>query len=253
MGAVLAPFHQDERLPDDSIRLPHALGVEVVDPVLPRTGQWARLAELYGQVADAVAAHVRSGACPTVVSGDCLTALGALAGIQRAGVDPAVVWLDAHGDLHTLASSTSGYLGGTALRMALGADTDKLTGPLGARPVAEDRAVLVDARDLDPPEADFLAASRVRHLHVGDVTAGLHPDTPLLVHLDLDVIDPRELPGLRFPAPDGPDSDDVITAVRTLTDTGRVAALDIACPWHPPTHPHHGHTRTDLLARLLTG
>jgi arginase len=182
-----------------------------------------------------------------------LTAVGTLAGVQRAGVDPAIVWFDAHGDLHTLSSSTSGYLGGMALRMILGGDPDQLTAPLGMRPAPEERAVLVGARDLDPAEVDYLASSRVRRLPVEEITADLHADVPLLVHLDLDVIDADEVPGLRFPARNGPSTATVAAAVRRLTSTRRVAALDIGCPWHPPGGPQVGDLRTRLLARLLLG
>ena len=60
------------------------------------------------------------------VTGDCLATLGTLVGLQRAGLDPSLVWFDAHGDVHTLKSSTSGYLGGMALRMAMGGDFTRL-------------------------------------------------------------------------------------------------------------------------------
>jgi arginase len=53
-------------------------------------------------MADAVAADVKAGGRPTVVTGDCLAILGTLAGLQRAGVHAAIVWFDTHGDVHTL-------------------------------------------------------------------------------------------------------------------------------------------------------
>jgi arginase family enzyme len=60
-----------------------------------------------------------AGAPPVVLSGDCTAAVAVAAGLQRRGVDPAVVWFDAHGDLHTPESSASGYPGGMALRNLL--------------------------------------------------------------------------------------------------------------------------------------
>ena len=53
-----------------------------------------------------------------VASGDCLTALGTVAGLQAAGADPAVVWFDAHGDVQTPETTSSGYLAGMSLRSA---------------------------------------------------------------------------------------------------------------------------------------
>ena len=50
-----------------------------------------------------------------IVSGDCTTSLGPVAGLQRAGLDVGIVWLDAHSDVQTL--ETSGYLGGLPRRL----------------------------------------------------------------------------------------------------------------------------------------
>ncbi|WP_163568673.1 arginase family protein [Fodinicola feengrottensis] len=72
----------------------------------------ASLAEIF----ERVASRVRVAALPPVVfSADCTTALGTVAGLQRAGLDPAIVWLDAHGDLNTPETSQSSYLGGMVL------------------------------------------------------------------------------------------------------------------------------------------
>jgi arginase len=266
MTVIRVPFHQDERLPDDSAPLPGGTPSVLVDPALPgadpTADQWARLATLHGAVADAVAEALSadgpamgSTTPPVVVSGDCLVALGSLAGAQRAGLDPAIVWFDAHGDVHTLASSQSGYLGGMVLRMAVGGDPERLAGPLGLRPLTEERAVLVDARDLDSPEVDYLAGSRIGRLAVGDVTAdrlaALLPDGPFVLHVDLDVVDPAGLTGLLFPAPGGPTAAEVLDAVRRALATGRVAVLDVACPWHPARDASEVAVRADLVARML--
>ncbi len=65
--------------------------------------------------AEAVAEAVRQERRPVVVSGDCTTALGTVAGLQHAGMDPGTVWFDAYGDVQTLDAIASGYLGGLAL------------------------------------------------------------------------------------------------------------------------------------------
>lgn len=256
MTSLLVPFHQDERLPEDSIRLPDGQDVVLLDPTLTSAGIWNRLVELYRVVADVVAEKVTARAadepCPSVVSGDCLTALATLTGVQRAGhPDAAIVWFDAHGDVHTVDSSTSGYLGGMALRMAVGGDPDRLTGPLGTHPLRDDQAVLVDARDLDPAEAQFLAAGRLRRIPVSEVAPDLLGAAPLVVHIDVDVINADELPGLRFPVPGGPGADAVIAAVHRLLDSGRVVALDIACPWYPASTAKDADIRALLLSALL--
>lgn len=245
MTTILVPFHQDERLPDDS--LPTS-GVTLA-PAFPDADLPTRLTALHSAVADNVAADIGAGGVPTVVSGDCLVALGVLAGAQRAGATPSVIWFDAHGDLHTPATSTSGYLGGMALRMAL--DADSTAAPLGLRPLPEDHAVLVDARDLDPAEAEFLSTSPLPRVPVDQVVAAL-PDGPLVLHVDLDVIDQDDLPGMRFPAPGGPSATTVLAAVHAVLATGRVVATHLACPWHPPRDHAERQSRSRLLTDLTT-
>ncbi len=88
-------------------------------------------------------------------------------------------------------------------------------------------------RGLDPPEAAYLASVRIRHAEVTGLDLAALPDGPLYVHLDLDVIDPRELPGLRYPAPSGPSCAQVAAALAALLTSRRVAAIGIACTWHP--------------------
>lgn len=264
MSVILFPFHQDEPVGDDCFPLPAGLVPQRVAPALPGdppppeqrpAAQWPRLQALYEELATAVQHAVPAGPV-TVVVGDCCAVLGTLAGMQRAGVDPGIVWFDAHGDVHTLASSTSGYLGGMPLRMAVGGDPEVLAGPLGIRPLAEQAVALVDARDLDPGEVEYLATAAIRRLPVtevdGDLLAGPDGDLPLLVHVDLDVVDAGELTGVRFPASDGPSAAEVLAAIHRLLGTGRVAVLELSCPWYPPTSADEDRTRADLLAALLT-
>ncbi|TYB46588.1 arginase family protein [Actinomadura chibensis] len=246
MTITLVPYHHDERLPDATFPLPGADVVQVTRP-LPDGDVWTRLAALYGPVSAEVAAQVGGGTRPTVVSGDCMTAQAVLAGLQKAGVDPSVVWYDAHGDIHSLESSTSGYIGGMSLRQILGDHPELLADRLGFRPLPEERAVLVDARDLDPAEAEYLATAKVRRCPVGDIVL---PDGPLLLHIDLDVIDEAELPGIKFPVGGGPSTDAVVASARRVLATGRVAALDVACTWHPPETDDP--RRAALLKALLT-
>ena len=191
---------------------------------------WARLIPLYEPVAAAVAA---ASGVPVVLSGDCITPLAVRAGLQRRGVDPALVWFDAHGDVHTEATTLSGYLGGLPLAKAVGRGDMTLLSALGLAPLAEERAVLVDGRNLDPPEVEALSSSAVRHVALGEIADSL-PEGPIHLHVDLDVLDPSLLPGLRFPAPGGAD---ISTLGRAVADVARrhgVAAVSIAATWRPP-------------------
>ncbi|HUY50256.1 MAG TPA: arginase family protein [Streptosporangiaceae bacterium] len=230
MHVIQVPYHLDDYLPD--LDLPLRPG-EMITADLPRGAVWERLAALYSLVGGAVAGAAGRGVRPVVVSGDCTTALGTMAGLQRAGLAAGIVWLDAHGDVQTLETTASGYLGGLPLRLLVGYRPELIAARLGLRPVPERQVLLAGARDLDPPEASYLASAGIRRSEVASLSAAGLPDGPLYVHLDLDVADPAEVPGLRYPAPGGAALAQVAGALRMLLGTGRVAAVGIACTWHP--------------------
>jgi arginase len=242
------PYHLDEYLSELDLPLdPASCGpVRTITADLPPGDPWTRLTALYRQVADAVAAAAGQGTRPVVVSGDCTTSLGIVAGLQRAGLDPGIVWFDAHGDVQTPQTSASGYLGGMPLRILTGYRPGLIADGLGLRPVPEHRIVLAGARDLDPPEAAYLDGAAIGRAGITDLDPAVLPDGPLYVHLDLDVIDPAFLPGLKYPAPGGAGLADITGALGRLLATGRVAAVGIACTWYP------GHHNGARIAPYLT-
>ena len=243
MTVIGVPYHLDEYLPDLDLTPEPA---ELITPELPAGEIWSRLAVLYTAVARGVTRGRAGDGHPVIVAcGDCLTALGTVAGLQASGADPAIVWFDARGDVQTPETTSSGYLGGMPLRLLTGYRPELMASQLGLRPVPEDRIVLVGARDLDPPEVAYLDQAQIRRCQVTDLAAAELPDGPLYVHVDLDVIDPPQLPGLRYPAPGGPDAGQVADALGMLLGTGRVAAVGIACTWFP------GHAAARLVAPYL--
>lgn len=247
MPVIGVPYHLDEYLPEPAF--PLAAG-ETVGVAFPPGDVWARLAVLYAAVARSVARAAGTGDGPVVMSGDCTTAMGTVAGLQQAGLDPGIVWFDAHGDVQTLETSASGYLGGVPLRMLAGYRPELITARLGLRAVPEPRIVLVGARDLDPPEVAYLAGAGLRRSEVADLTLADLPGGPLYVHVDLDVVDASGIGALRYPVPGGPGLAQVTGKLRMLLATGRVAAVGLACTWYPgpSAGPHDRH----LLNALFT-
>jgi arginase len=243
---IAVPYHLDERLAALDLGLPvdHEVAAD-----LPIGDQWQRMASLYDQVAALVAA---SPTPSLVISGDCTTSLGVLAGLQRAGHEIGIVWFDAHADFHTEDTTTSGYVGGMPLALAVGLGTMGLPTALRLRPVPEQRVVLVDARDTDPGEQVLLDRSAVSRARVDDFDVACLPDGPLYLHVDVDVCDPREAPGLLYPAPGGPKVAAVLDALERIAATGRIAAVGVAATWQQAGNAADEHAALiDRISRAV--
>jgi len=187
-----------------------------------------RMALLYEHVAVAVSERATS----VVYAGDCLAAIGVLAGLQRGGIDPTLYWFDAHGDFHTWDTTSSQFLGGMPLAMLTGRGEQTIVERVGLTPIAGERVVLVDARDLDPLEDVAVEQSGMATTTVRDVAKGSPVAGPIYVHIDVDVVDPKDLPAINYPAPHGPSLEDVRDAVGQLASTGRVVAASVSS-WNP--------------------
>ncbi|MDA3629613.1 arginase family protein [Saccharopolyspora sp. WRP15-2] len=133
------------------------------------------------------------GGVPVTALSRCSVALATLPRIAAHRPDAVVVWFDAHADLNTPQTSPSGYLGGLALSGPLGLWDSGLGS--GLRP---ENAVLVGARDIDPPEQRLLDRGEIGLVRVGDgLPAELRraiAGRPVYVHLDCDVLEPGIVP-----------------------------------------------------------
>ena len=78
------------------------------------------MSQLHRPLADFIHKTIRQGDRPVSFAGDCCTTLGVVAGLQRADLNPTLIWLDAHGDFNTWETSPSGFLGGMPLAMMVG-------------------------------------------------------------------------------------------------------------------------------------
>jgi arginase len=213
---LVTPFSLDRPAPE--LLGLASTGAWVNRAALPDGPTLQRLTALHEPLAAAVQAAVTAGERPVSIAGDCCAAIPVLTGLQRAGLAPRLLWLDAHGDFNTPATSPSGFLGGMPLAMLVGRGDTTLLRALGTRPLAEADVLLCDARDLDPEEGRALAGSAVRHCRsLEAVMAESVADRPLHVHLDVDVLSLEDAPAMRYPVPGGP-------RVRALQAFGRQLA-----------------------------
>lgn len=164
-----------------------------------------RLAAVHAPLAAEVARTIASGERPVSIAGDCCAVIPVVAGLQRAGVAPRLLWLDAHGDFNTPNTSPSGFIGGMPLAMLVGRGPQELLEAQGVKPLPERDVVLCDARDLDPGERTALEGSKVRHVRsFEDLLEERFDDRPLHVHLDVDILSLDDAPAVLYPVPGGP-------------------------------------------------
>jgi arginase len=152
---------------------------------------------------------------PLVLGGCCCSHIGAVEGLS-AGLDRmGIVWFDAHGDLNTPETSPSGNTWGMPLRMLIDS---------GA--VAAGDVVLIGARNLDPPEEEFIAASGL-HQGPGAIEGALGGLDCVYVALDCDVFDPGEISSF-MPEPGGLTVDDVESMLRGVAASHSVVGAGIS-------------------------
>jgi arginase len=223
---LLTPFVIDQGSPGHlRLRTP---GAWVNQPTFFDARPTSRIQAVHAPLAQAVQNSLQAGQRPVSVAGDCCAVLPVIAGLQRAGVAPRLLWLDAHGDFNTAETSPSGFIGGMPLAMLVGRGDQSLMSHLRAVPIPEDDVVLFNARDLDPLEQDALAASGVKHLKTLEALAS-EPlgDRPLHIHLDADVINPLDCPDVHYPASGGPRLAELEAAVRRLVSNARPVSVSL--------------------------
>jgi arginase len=213
-------------------------------PVLDTIGQ--HLNELAGLVARAA----ERGSLPVILGGDCLAAIGVVAGLRRSRpAELGIAWFDAHGDFNTPETTLSGYLGGMPLACVCGRGLEALRAATGLdKPVDETRVVMAGIRDLDGPEKALLDTTRVRIFSAAAIGDFQPPAGPTYLHFDIDALDPSLAPGVNYLTPRGLLLAPAIDAARKVR--ANLAAFSLTAS--DPTVDQTGRTIESGLA-LVTG
>ena len=212
-------------------------------------GEWHRLGMANGHLAELVADNERSGYLTVALESNCSSLLGVLAGLQRSGSDGepltvALVFIDAHGDFNTPETTLSGMLGGMPVAVAAGMCLTNLRHESGLEPPLDTSTIVMGAvRDTDPLEQELIESSKIEHITVEDmraVSANVDRQMERLseladliyVHVDMDVLDPTEVPGHPLTVADGPTSVELGATIEAMFRHDKAAALGIAStPW----------------------
>jgi len=187
-------------------------------------GGWKRLGMALGHFGDIVARNERDGYFTVGLLATCPSMPGVVAGLQHSGptrdaIRIGMLWLDAHPDFNTPETTRSGSLGGMPVAVATGRALQRMR--LDARldpPMSDIHVVMGGVRLTDPLEQELLDNSRIEQLSVDD----LRNATPavfaqldrlnrltdkIYIHIDMDVLDPREVMAHQNKVPDGPSSE----------------------------------------------
>src|SRR5216117_1701170 len=220
-------------------------------------GSWNRLALANGDLAKIVADERRNGHFPVGLLANCSSILGMLSGLQHSGstakpLRVGMVFIDSHGDFNTPETTLSGMLGGMPVAIAAGQCLTRMRLKAGLEPALPTRHIVeMCVRDTDPLEQELLDRSDIQQLTLEDVrtrSANLHREMKRLsdltdviyVHVDLDGLDPREVPGVALPVPNGPTSAELAAALTEMFKYEKVGAFGVAAM------PYDDHDKTGI-------
>jgi arginase len=200
---------------------------------LPDSDKQSRMSVLHKEIAKNVSAAIADGAIPMSIAGDCCATIGVMAGIQQAGVNPLLIWLDAHGDFNTWETTPSGFLGGMPLAMIAGLGEQTMLYAVGLRPVEHEDIILTDGRELDPGERELVSGSGILHMkNPMDLLEYDFPERPIYVHFDTDIVNPLDAPAMNYLAEDGPRAEELGKVFRHIAQTGQVKVISVST-WNP--------------------
>jgi arginase len=228
---VLTPYFLDKPLPKlEELKKP---GWILNQEHLSKTKLITRIADLHAALARYIESILKEDNLPLSIAGDCCTALGVYAGLLHSGINPTLIWFDAHGDFNTWETTPSGFLGGMPLAMLAGLGEQTILDVLEIEPIAQTQIILTDARDLDPEEKELVAGSEITHLvDPLELLNISFPDRGIWVHFDTDILDPDVVPAQNYPAPGGPDQETLARVFHHLADTGLIKAVSVSS-WAP--------------------
>ena len=212
------------------------------DPTKKYIREIARLCERLYKTSLAV---LEKGGIPLVLGGDHSLGAGSVAAtadfLRREHKPVGLIWVDAHGDMNTPATSSSGNVHGMPLAALLGPEPAELSRIGGFSPkVTPDRTVLIGIRNLDDREKERIRESGVHVFTMKDIDrAGIAATVEqaiaiagkdaggIHVSFDLDVCDPSIAPGVGTPVKGGFNYREAHMLMEMVADSGLLRALDL--------------------------
>jgi arginase len=185
------------------------------------------------EVSERAAAIVSEGMFPIFLGGDHSIAIGTVSGIARSasGEQTGVIWVDAHADFNTPATSPSGNIHGMPLATLTGRGHPDLVGigSPGASVRTED-VVIIGLRSVDVEEKRLLRGAGVRVYTMKDIDAygaARVVRSAIKGLTDLDAVDPEVAPGVGTPVRGGLTYREAHLLMELVNEAGIVSSLDV--------------------------
>jgi arginase len=196
-------------------------------------GAWKKLGWALGDFARIVAQNERDGYFTVGLYATCPSMPGMVAGLQHSAADGrllrvGMLWLDAHPDFNTPETTRSGSMGGMPVAIATGRALKNLRMDATLDPPLRDEDVVMGGvRLTDPLEQDLLDHSKIQQLSVADIrniSAAVWTQLDrlnaqvdkLYIHIDMDVLDPREVSMHGNKVPGGPSSEELAALFKRI-------------------------------------
>jgi arginase family enzyme len=201
-----------------------------------------------------VARHVdelmRDHRLPFIFANRCAVSLATIPAMLRLRPKTKIIWLDAHGDFNTPATTPTSYLGG----MVLSALCGLWDSGLGAG-LAPDQLILAGVRDLDPGESKLIVEQEVRVVAGKDgmIDAGRVIDAaagaPVWIHVDTDVVDPSYLPA-EYKVEDGLRPSALHALLRGLVRASEIVGFELT-EFEAPKNPERRARTVRTVMRMI--
>jgi arginase len=187
----------------------------------------------------------RSGAIPIFLGGDHTLSMGSVNGVARhwrdSGREFFVLWLDAHADYNTPATTVSGNMHGMSAAFLCGEPgLDRLLGEEPRCSINPDQLELFGIRSIDKLEKDLLQQRRISVVdmrQIDEFGVGVlirrvidkvrARNGVLHVSFDVDFLDPDLAPGVGTMVPGGATYREAHLVMEMLHDSGLVRSVDI--------------------------
>jgi arginase len=186
----------------------------------------------------------KTGAIPIFLGGDHSLSMGSINGVARhcreQGRELFVMWLDAHADYNTPATTITGNMHGMSAFLCGEAGLDGLLGHEPRAPIDSSRLELFGTRSIDKLEKDLVKLRRIsvadmRKIDEFGVSVLIRRvidrvkavDGVLHLSFDVDFLDPEVAPGVGTMVPGGATYREAHLIMELLNDSGVVHSLDI--------------------------